>query len=435
MGNPQRKNLKSDVLKKNRTMETNFLADYRLFTSGDEAPENYHIWSGISALSSIVGRRCWTDWGRFRVYPNLYVVLLGPPGNGKTTAMSISKGIIREIGNIPFSAQAQTKESLVKEMADYERSFKVGDVPFVHTPVSIFVTELSHFLGPASGHMIDFLTTIYGEDVYDNKTKNKGNDLIIGPCVNLLACTTPAWITTYLRSDIISGGFTRRAIFINEDEGTVRTPFPDLTPVQAEARTRLITHGRLLAEVAGPFTWDTDAKAFFSDWYVKFQLPVDLSVRWYYRTKHIQLIKVAIAVALSESFDKVLRLHHIKLAMAITEKIETNLARVFQGMGRNELHTVSQKLLDIITLAGGALPEKQILVAMGREANMQELYHVIDYLLKTDAIVKFAETRSGVSRQMVGLKPFVEAEIERRKDENNNKNLGANNNPVLERPL
>lgn len=416
-------------------MPTNFLSDYRLFTSGDEAPENYHIWSGLSALASVVGRRCWADWGRFRIYPNLYVVLLGPPGNGKTTAMSISKGIIREVGNIPFSAQAQTKESLVKEMADYERSFKVGETSIVHTPVSIFVTELSHFLGPASGHMIDFLTTIYGEDVYDNKTKNKGNDLIIGPCVNLLACTTPAWITTYLRSDIISGGFTRRAVFINEDEGTVRTPFPDLNAPQTEARTRLVEYARQLSDVAGPFTWDGPARSFFADWYVKFQLPVDLSVRWYYRTKHIQIIKVTLLVALAETFEKVIRKHHLEIAMALMERIESNLVRVFQGMGRNELHTVSQKLIDIITLAGGALPEKQVLVAMGREANMQELYHVMDYLQKTDAIVKFSETRSGVARQMVGLKRFVEEEIERRKDETHKENLATGNPPILERPL
>jgi len=389
-------------------MDTNFLADYSLFTSGDEAPENYHIWSGVSVLASIIGRRVWADWGRFHIYPNLYIVLLGPPGNGKTTAMSIGKGIVRDLGNIPFSAQAQTKESLVKEMAEYERGFTINGKPYVYTPVAIFVTELSHFLGPASGHMIDFLTTIFGEDVYDTKTKNKGSDLIIGPCVNLLACTTPQWITTYLRSDIISGGFTRRAIFINEDEGSERKPFPELSPEQLAARERVLAHATRIASVAGEFVWDPAAKVFFANWYKNFSLPVDLSVRWYYRTKHVQIIKVAQLVALGESSDLVLRRLHLEVAMSLFEKIETNLARVFQGMGRNELHNVSQKLIDILTLAGGYLPEKQVLVAMGREANMQELYHVVDYLEKTDAIVKFDEVVNGSKRRMVGIKKFVE---------------------------
>ena len=392
-------------------MTTNFLADYRLFTSGDEAPENYHTWSALSVLASIIGRRVWTDWGRFRVYPNLYIVLLGPPGNGKTTAMSIGKGIVRDLGTVPFSAQAQTKESLVKEMSENERGFLIDGKPYVYTPVAIFVTELSHFLGPASGHMIDFLTTIFGEDVYDTKTKNKGNDLIIGPCVNLLACTTPQWITTYLRSDIISGGFTRRAIFINEDEGANRVPFPELSKDQTDARERVLAHATRIASIAGEFIWDPPARAFFSKWYTTFSLPVDLSVRWYYRTKHIQLVKVAQLVALSESNDLVLRQHHIEVTMALFEKIEVNLTRDFQGMGRNELHTVSQKLLDILSLAGGYLPEKQVLVSMGREANMQELYHVLDYLLKTDAIVKFEEVTNGAKRQMVGLKRYVEDKI------------------------
>ena len=65
----------------------NLLADYLEFQSGNEVNENYHIWSAISALSALVSRRIWVNQGYFKIFGNLYVVLLGPPGNGKTTAM------------------------------------------------------------------------------------------------------------------------------------------------------------------------------------------------------------------------------------------------------------------------------------------------------------------------------------------------------------
>ncbi len=92
----------------------NFLANYLTFTRGNEAHELYHLWSGLVALSSIVSYRIWVPMGYFQVRANLYVILDGPPGDRKTTAMQQCKNLLKEVGDIPFSADCQTKESLVR---------------------------------------------------------------------------------------------------------------------------------------------------------------------------------------------------------------------------------------------------------------------------------------------------------------------------------
>ncbi|MFA5746414.1 MAG: hypothetical protein WC932_06200, partial [archaeon] len=195
-----------------------FIKDYMLFASNNEVAENYHFWSALSALSAIVNRQVWISLGMYNLFPNLYVILLGQPGSGKDFAMNISQDLIDDVGDINFSGDAQTKESLVRFMRDTcPRSLDIDGMSYVITPITIYATELSHLLGPNSGHMIDFLTTIYTKDRrYSTRTKNKGDDLIERPFVSLLAGTTQEWITTYLKSDIIGGGFTRRVIFVNE---------------------------------------------------------------------------------------------------------------------------------------------------------------------------------------------------------------------------
>lgn len=388
-------------------MPTNFLSDWTEFTSGTEAPDNYFTWSGISALSAMVGRRVWLPYGRFVFYPNLYVVLLGPPSNGKTTAMAFAKNLVREL-QLPFSAECQTKESLVKEMATYERVFDVAGRKLIHTPINIFVTELSHFLGPNSGHMIDFLTTVFDQDVYDTKTKGKGNDLITGPAVNLLGCTTPEWITTYLKGDIISGGFTRRALFVNEFESPHRIPFPTVSDVQKKAADRFRAHAKILLSVAGEFRWDNATMDSYRQWYTTLQLPNDPTIRSYFRFKHGQVMKVAMLVALAETPELILRKHHFELTLALFEKIEVNLPKVFQGMGRNELNQVGGQLMDLLRLNNGVLPEKEVMKALIRDANTAEILSVMGHLEKTEQIVRLQQVKAGVTRIFICLPSTAE---------------------------
>jgi energy-coupling factor transporter ATP-binding protein EcfA2 len=399
-----------------------FLSDYMHWTEGTEAPENYHFWSGLSALSAIVSRRVWLDMGLFQIYPNLYTVLLGPAGNGKTTCMRVAKNIVRDIGDIPFSAEAQTKESVVRYMRDNcPRTFEHKGALVCYTPLTIFVTELSHFFGPNSGHMIDFLTTIYDENKYEARTKNKGDDVLEGPYVTLLGCTTQDWVTTYLKSDIIGGGFTRRVIFVNEpssENRTNRIPFPDRKDSQFVARDSALAHGRILQTIHGEFTWEPTAREFYIHWYKNRDIPKDPDVAGYYRTKHVQLLKIAMLVALSESTELVLQKSHLEVGMALLEKTETTLTRVFQGIGRNELNAIANKVLEILYNSpeidykspDGSVrkirfvDEKRLRAIMYRDAPGRECDDIINHLISSEKIFRVPITKDNIARTYIGLR-------------------------------
>lgn len=385
-----------------------FLQDYREFTKGNEAHPTYHMFSALVALSSIVSRKVWIDLGYFNIYPNLYVVLVGPPGNRKTTAMSVCKRLLRALNEgqntnptIPFSAECQTKESLVKELAGYQRAAKwtdpqtKEDETLIYSPITVCVTELSQFLGAASAHMVDFLTTVYDQDYYDVKTKNKGIETIIGPYLTLLACTTPAWITARLRDDVISGGFSRRALFVFETDKAPRQAFPEITEEMEGAWSRVVDYSKNLQHVKGKFEWAADAHAWYQNWYENLKVPPTETLAGYYDSKHIQLIKIAMLIALADRPELVLQIEHLKFALELLELMEKNLDRVFSGMGRNELNGVAQKIMELLNMAPGKqLPEKFIRRELFKDAAPDEIVKVLMHLEGTDRIVRMKETLS-----------------------------------------
>lgn len=404
-----------------------FLRSYMEFSSGTEIAETYHFWSGIFALSAIVNRRVWVDMGLYKLYPNLYVILLGPPGSGKDLAMDTSRLIVEEVGGVNFSGDAQTKESLVRCMRDdCPVTISVNGTTVVISPMAMYATELSHLLGPNSGHMIDFLTTIYTKDKqYTTKTKNKGDDIILRPFLGLLAGTTRSWITTYLKSDIIGGGFTRRAIFVNEParasirDKSLRKPFLTVTSSQVVARKTVLTYAESLKTVVGEFGWSPEAREEYTRWYMTRDIPEDPDIEGYYLTKPNQVIKVAMLVSLSESSSLIITKDHWEVAMALLDKTEANLKQVFQGIGRNELNAVASKLLeylmsatvmeykhDGITKRGRLMPEKVLKGLMWRDGSGSEYDEIVAHLIATDRIIKLAtpSVNGSPARVMIALR-------------------------------
>src|ERR1700679_960812 len=54
-----------------------------------DAPDDFVRWSAISLLSAVLKNHVCFETGTYVVYPNEFIVLVGPPGVGKGTVMDI----------------------------------------------------------------------------------------------------------------------------------------------------------------------------------------------------------------------------------------------------------------------------------------------------------------------------------------------------------
>lgn len=383
------------------------LDDYKIVTQNNESPPIYHLFSGLVALSALVSGKVWLDLGLFSIRPNIYVILTGSPGVKKTTAMAVAKRLLREIGDsIPLSAECQTKESLTLSMASKARpcTLTPGKVPkrfepldqenskFLYCPMTVCVTELSQFVGGSNAaHMLDFLTTIYDEESYKNETKGKGVDILPMPYLTLLGCTVPDWITAKLKEDVITGGFSRRAIFVYSDHTDQRVPIPFVTPEMDQAWHRVVVRARKISELKGPFDWGKGAQDFYCKWYINLRRPDDPLLDGWFNSVHIQMLKLAMLISASEweGGQHFIEIHHMEASLGLLDLIEKNIPRVFKGVGRNELFGISNKVLEMLRLAPGkALPERLVKKDLFREANIDEITKIVQHLVQSGQVTR-----------------------------------------------
>ena len=395
---------------------TSFLANFRTFTSGSEVHPNHAIWSGLIALSTIIGKRAKLPMGYFDVYPNLYVVFVAPPGGRKSSARVFAQQMFHDVlGREQKPIDSITKEALVTVFHESTVSFTPtgGGQPIVYSPYTLMVDEMSELVGPSKESMVSFLTAVYDKvGDFGVRTVKRKDEVITNPYMVLLGCTTPAWITQRLKDDIISGGFTRRVIFVYEPDEPRRVAFPEITDEMRAAWDSAVAYGKRLLTVSGTFEWEASAKAAYTHWYNTRTYPSDPNTLYYHRNKHMQVLKVAQLISLSREPDLRVTLNDLEFTFSLFEHVEQTLPQVFEGVGRNELKGISSLAIELVRANGGIFPQKQIITQMFAHGTEQEINQVLNYLVQSNRLV-YRQVTTGASTIQMICTPEGAAQLER----------------------
>jgi hypothetical protein len=341
-----------------------FLHDYLEYATGNEAPEMFHVWGAYTALSAAVSRRVWLPFEDTAIYPNVYVMYVGPAGNGKTWAMRKVKRVLAELGDVPISGSLETPPGLWRFMngnpkADppiespvaFVAKWPDGNMRECH-PMTIIANEFINFISVDDKGWINALNDIYDEDVYRYRTKNQGEDILVGPYICLLGALTNEVASDLQKTRIISTGLARRTLFqYGERKWYDPHPKPKFDKFQRAARDRCVAYLKRLQKVGGAFYWSQEVDAWWENWYCGYLVDVPKqppAVQSWYASKSIQVLKLAMLTCLSEEVKLRLEIRHFECALAYLELLEQDLFRIFGGVGRNELAAVAIKINEYV---------------------------------------------------------------------------------------
>lgn len=365
-----------------------WLAGYMEFTEGTESPPIFHQWVGLATLAGAMQRKMLLRFGHFSVYPNLYVVLVSPPGRArKSTALRIGQSLLEGVQdwgpkNIHFSTQSTSQAALVQQLS------KIDDK--TNQSLTAFSSELGSLLGSKSVEIIDFLVDIY--DCHPNwskQTVGRGLEKIEKPWLNMIAATTPQWMGDNLSKTAVDGGFVSRTLFIYTDERAKLIPFPQLTERQQELKTMLIADLAHVAELKGNFELDQEALDKYESWYLspsRLSSLSDARLSSFFDREHIHMLKVAMIYSMARSDELVIRAEDIEIAIAALDDIKPAMARAFTSVGKNPFSTDMARIRDLLTRFPAGLTYKELFAATQNDLDPKQFDSVLNALLTTEDI-------------------------------------------------
>ena len=322
-----------------KRIHKNWIHAYLAYSGHSEAPDTFHFWTAISVLAGCLRRKVWLDMKYFQWTPNFYIVFVAPPGIvSKSTTASIGMNLLKRVPSVHFGPDAVTWQSLVQSLAAATESFEYNLEYHPMSAVTIASSEFGNFLNPSDREMVDVMVSLWDgqKGVWEKATKTMGNDKIVNPWINLLACTTPAWIAGNFPEYMIGGGFTSRTIFVYADQKRRLIAYPrDHVPQDFEKMGDDLVHDLeyIANNLCGEYVLSPDATQYGVEWYETHNTEThnlsDERFQGYLARKQTHIHKLAIVLAAAESDELVIERDHLHAATEIITSLEGDMPKIF----------------------------------------------------------------------------------------------------------
>src|SRR5215831_229844 len=220
---------------------------YLLYTYSTASPEIFHKWAALTVVAGALRRRVWIDHPDvFKLYPNMYTVLIGPPGAMKGTAMRMGQRLLMQVPGFDYNADSLSREKLI---LDLQQSLSGGDCA-----LTVFSSEFGSMFSVSGPEMANFLTDIYeSPDKWSYRLKNQASVTVVNACLNLMACTQPETMAKFLPIHSIGLGLTSRMPFIYADTPRDRPWRQKRDPQQDAIRDLLLNDLHVITTLRGEF--------------------------------------------------------------------------------------------------------------------------------------------------------------------------------------
>lgn len=320
-----------------------------LYLEKDSNPEKFKKFTALAATSALLeGRVFLRETLMETIRPNLFIIFIAPPGTGKSVAAEISYKVATHYNKKFVEGDPDMSQETVKlvpsanitsaGMLDWMKRFAIKQVnlasgPFDSTPSFIMASELSVLVGNAShGNILSDLLEMYdGREWFSKYLKGDKYSKIPTPVPTLLACCTPSYWFEDIPTGIVRDGFTSRSLLLYSEDFVERAPEREFGNPQLWEN--VLADARRLMSLKGEFEIDNDA----SYWFIHSFHKETEEMRYRYRKveglwssyanrRNLQLKKIAMCLAASDSSDLVIRKAHFEEARELLLVVESTLS-------------------------------------------------------------------------------------------------------------
>ncbi len=323
----------------------NWILGWEEYTAPLPSPELWRKWGGIGVIAAALERKVWVTTGMGALYPNLYIVNVGPPGLGKTVVSKTTWEFLNSLSDgtdkgLHLASSSVTFASVIDELAEAKRDIVRLDMDparYEFNALTIVSNELGVLLPEYDAFMMPKLTDLYDGHPYSERRRTNDTKIKLeAPQLNLIASCTPAYLTTTLPPAAWDQGFLSRMLIAFSTENLRREIFSEIKK-DTTLKQDLLTDLKLIFKsdfTFGEMSFTTDAQAKLERWHHAGGPPApDHPKLMHYLTRRTtQVIKLSMIASIAESSSLKITDEHLMTAIAWLLELETYLPDIFKAM-------------------------------------------------------------------------------------------------------
>lgn len=343
------------------------------YTSSLPTPEIFRLWAGITAISGALDRRIWADLGPAPVFPNLYTMLVGVPGTGKSQACAPVRTLWTMCRELHVAPDNVTKAALIDSLHKNSRFFLNDSVPGgmleIHS-VLVAAPELGVLMSKHDLEFISVLNHIFDSPpIYSEERRSmEGRQPeITNPQLTILSGAQPDFLGSILPEEAWGMGFCSRLLLIYAAVPPKIKLFSKTSKPDPQLLKQLSYEMDGMANLYGEMSWTEEAQNAVAVWYDEGLIPVPThSKLLHYSTRRLLLLTKLITIAsISRKRDKIILAEDVERAKNWMLDAEKVMPDVFRAMlAKNDSELLQELHRYIWRLWASALPEQRKPVAI-----------------------------------------------------------------------
>lgn len=376
-----------------------FISAYFSYVGDTEAPATFHRWSCLSILGAYLGRSYRFHLGHFKVFPNIYCMLMGDAGTRKSTAIKIASGLLRKTGYTSIAAERTTKEKFLLDLAGDTGDTEVSNADkFLESrlfgngesgPSELFVAadEFNTFVGNGNIEFLSMLGVLWDYDgTFSNRVKNSKSIEIQDPTVSILAGNTPTGFSLAFPIEAIGQGIFSRLVLVYGEKTGKKITFPEAPDPAATANIISLLQA-IKAVAIGAAEITAEAKKVLDKIYKSWTGVDDVRFDSYSNRRFTHLLKLCLIISAS-ALKNTIDLSDVIYANTILTHAEHTMPKALGEFGKSKNSDVAHKLLHILESADGIVSRKVLWKQVHNDLeSMTALGDILNNLLLADKIL------------------------------------------------
>jgi len=384
-----------------------WLRDYLDYTTSHEGPEEFQLWVALTTMSAAIRWNAILSYAKFKVYTNLYTILVSPPATcRKTTTCNIGISLLREGSDCKIIKDKITPERMCALLAKLKRSrpSERGGIVVEETASQclVYAPELTVFLGNQSymEGLAMFLTSIYDCDESWEYETNKSKTIALkNHYISFLACTTPTELPRAITTLTTEGGLISRTNIIYKTKTPRSFPIPLTSTSHENALRSKLVHGlETMSHMEPiPFGLSTEGARWYTAWYDGWKQAMESgdSRLGFAKRNDVFIFKLAMLLSISEDLGPDIEAETLERASNILASANESMKILLGSIGTDSHYDrpdVATKIMNCIDKEGGTISRARLLklmyqrrllvkditptlIAMGQANLIQEFYH------------------------------------------------------------
>lgn len=309
------------------------------FTEKTDSPALFRQWSGIFAVAAALERKVFIRTTKGPLYPNVYTVIVGPPGAGKTVSAGIASDMLRKLNGHHIAPSSVTRASIIDALESASRNYmlpKGAGIEHFHS-LAVISEELGILIPAYENDFMNVLTGIYDNRPYsETRRSSKLNINLPAPQINLMAATTPSFLNNLIPEGAWDQGFMSRVVMIYSGASAPGDLFAESTT--DETLFKFLSEDlKTIGMLQGQMTFDQDAADTLITWHrtgVDGGPPIPDHPRLvnYNKRRTAHLLKLCMIMSASRSNDLKITMEDFVEALDYLVAAESFMPDIFKAM-------------------------------------------------------------------------------------------------------